>query len=271
MKIVPVIIPVYNLSWMTINLLISLKRCSFYEILPIVVDNASEESEFNKVSTFVVDNFAKFHIVRNESNLGFVKAVNQGIDIVLKRKYPFFFILNNDTLVTSNWDKKLVESLSKCNVAIVGPMTSPPNWRDVPSSQNIIENKLGYGELRDGLENLSNNLELIFKDEEDGSAEKVVDFLAFYCVGIKTSVVRRIGKLDEIYDMGLFDDDDYCHNVLINGYEIILRRDTYVHHYHRSTWIFKGDDYKDLLEKNRKVFISKWGFDPWDRLNNEKK
>ena len=260
----PIFIISYNLAWMTVNLLDSLKKCSFHEIFPIVIDNGSNPNELIAIRRKLTKDFlGSYNLVENGSNLGFVKAVNQGMHMVAGSEFPYFFIFNNDTLVTKDWDKNLVESLEKEGTGIVGPMTSPPNWRDVPSAQIMIKNKLRYDQVASNLEVWSKGL----RDNFSGM-EKVIDFLAFYCVGFKSSMVRDIGILDEDYGMGLFDDDDYCLRALQKGYKIILRKDTYVHHYHRSTWIEKGDNYQKMLEENRQVFIKKHGFDPWDRIKD---
>lgn len=262
MNKIGLIIPVYNLSWMTINLLESIKACSDLNSFHfIIVDNGSSLQEFEKVNNWLGENDVLFTDIRYFEPIGFVKAVNRGIEEVIKEGLDYFFVLNNDTIVTPGWDIALLQSLKKPNVAIVGPMTSPPDWRDLPGAKQLIRNKIPYARFKENMDSFAKNL-----DENFRGQEKKQEFLPFYCAGFNTHIVKRVGTLDEQFNMGLFDDDDYCHRIKEAGYKIILRQDVYVHHYHRSTWIQHDFDYFKLLDENRAIFIKKWGFDPWDRL-----
>jgi len=269
-KKIGLIVPIYNLSWMTINLFESIKACSnLKDFYFIVIDNGSTQEESDKVFLWLTDHFENgnnFYFSYTEKPVGFVKAVNEGIDEVLKQKLDYFFVLNNDTLVTKGWDLRLLKSLEKEEVGIVGPVSSPPNWRELPGAQVMIDRKLSYNNIKITIERWAYSLQLGL-----AGTEKEVKFLAFYCAGFKTKMVRKIGKLDTIFNLGLFDDDDYCIRALKGGWKFILRKDTYVHHYHRSTWIEHDYKYKKLLEENRKIFIKKHGFDPWKRVEKERK
>ena len=266
-KKIGIIIPVRNLSWMTINFLESLKANSDINKYRIyLIDNGSSAKEGKAVSDWLDKNAPNFEITVSKKALGFVKAVNIGIKRVMEDKLEYFFIFNNDTFVTAGWDDNLLESLKRDDVAIVGPMTSPPDWRDIPMAVTMIKDKIKYSQVAQALEGYSSHLKKAFR----GHYEKEVDFLAFYCVGLKTSVIQSLGMLDERFGMGLYDDDDYCYRIEKAGYKIMLRKDVYVHHYHRSTWIEHEIEYQELLKKNLEIFVDKWGFDPWERRKAKK-
>jgi len=269
-KRIGLIIPCYNLSWMTLNLFESIKACSNLEdFYFIVIDNGSILDESDRIFDWLCEHFdneSHFYFSYTEKPVGFIKAVNEGIDEVLKQKLNYFFVLNNDVIVTSGWDFRLLQSLKKDRVGIVGPISSPPNWRSLPGAKIMIEKKLRYLNIRETIERWANTLKTNL-----AGMEKEVDFLAFYCAGFRTKMVKEIGRLDEDFNLGLFDDDDYCLRAREAGWKLILRKDTYVHHYHRSTWIEHGADYMKMLEENRKIFIKKHGFDPWKRIEKERK
>src|SRR3989344_1397691 len=265
MTTVAIIIPVYNLSWMTINLLDSIKSSSkIKNLLIIIIDNGSSNKETKKVNGFLEENSFSYKLYKTEKPLGFVKAINKGIDIILDLGIDYFFILNNDTIVTSYWDIKLLKTLKKKSVGIVGPMSSPEYWPSLQKAQKMINSKIEYFQIKDSLESFVSQLK-----EESNKSEKNTDFLEFFCVGIKTSLIKKIGKLDEAYNIGLFDDNDYCYRTIKAGYKIILRQDAYVHHYHRSTFTKNKFDYPKLLEENRQIFVKKHGFDAW--INRKEK
>jgi O-antigen biosynthesis protein len=86
-----------------------------YEI--IVVDNDSKDETRNwlKKQKDIIT-------ICNESNLGFPKACNQGIDIATGDN---ILLLNNDTIVTENWLSNLLICLhSSDDIGAVGAVTN---------------------------------------------------------------------------------------------------------------------------------------------------
>ena len=103
-KNVDIIIPVFNETAITKNCLDSIDANSDTPYRLILIDNASGEE-----AKSYLEDFARSHnnatLVRNEANLGWVKAVNQGIKL---SKSPYICIMNNDTVVkTPGWLAKL--------------------------------------------------------------------------------------------------------------------------------------------------------------------
>lgn len=263
---VGIIIPFINLSWMTISCIKSIVDNTPKEQFTLYLENnGSDLEETEKIIKYLHTIDIEYVHTVHSTNLGFVKATNSGIERATRDGCSSVVFLNNDTIVTPGWLSRMVEiQNSYLKVGIVGPMTTPPSWRDMPKVKNIIKKKMGYEVLKpqvDGYaDTLKANLSGKIKDQE---------FLAFYCVLISTKMIKDIGILSEDYDIGLFDDDDYCYRARKNGWRIILAQDTYVHHYNNSTFIDQNIDYHKQLEKNRQVFISKHGFDPWDRVKGK--
>ena len=227
----------------------------------VIVDNGSSDKETKAVRDWLGENWdGDYKYSYSPKPLGFVKAVNIGMQEC--KNLDYFIVMNNDTLVTHGWLERLIDTLKKDDVGLVGPVSSPPDWRELPMGKSFIEQKLKYKQISGSLNGFTKQLIQHFDGVEQG-----LDFIAFYCVGMKTKIVQEIGQLDEIYNLGLFDDDDYCHRIKQAGYKIVLRRDVYVHHYHNSTFLEKHgkEKYMELLEENRKIFKKKWGIDPWDR------
>lgn len=261
-----IIIPTYNLSWMTINLLDSIRHTvdqGEYNI--VLVDNGSAEGEFSAVLKHVyLYHRSPGHIFHHtKEQLGFVKAVNRGISIARGAGCTNVFILNNDTIVTGDWFYRMGESLKQSTTGIVGCMTNGPDWRDYPHPQMMIKEKMSYEQIKKHIEPYSAaRARHFFGEVQD------VNFHPFFCVGMSMRMIEDIGMLDEDFGMGLFDDDDYCYRALQAGWKIKSRLDVYVHHYHRSSWIEHNIDYDKLLKENRTIFKNKHGFDPWDRVKS---
>lgn len=266
-----IIVPVHNLSWMTINMIDSLEATTdSSDIFLYIVDNNSDPQEVVSVSGRLSSFKGEKKMTRMRDNIGFVKSVNMGLkDMAIRRDIKSIFICNNDILFTNNAIDNLHHTITSDhgkNIGLTGGMTSPPNWADQPFAQAMIKNKMDYSRLSNSIEGFAEGLRGAYFDEP----VKYVKFLAFYCIAIHPEVIGDIGFLDENYGMGLFDDDDYCYRALSKGYKIALRKDVYVHHYHNST--FKDtigmEKYMEIMDKNRVIFKDKHGFDPWDRVKN---
>jgi GT2 family glycosyltransferase len=91
---VAVVIPSWNTSALTAKCLQSLSRSSLaLEVL--VVENASDDDS----AMMIARDFPLVRLLRNERNLGFARACNQGIR---NSKAPYVLLLNSDTEVAAD-------------------------------------------------------------------------------------------------------------------------------------------------------------------------
>jgi GT2 family glycosyltransferase len=96
----------------------SFKEKSF-EVL--VIDNNSQDN----TGEFLEKNFPQVTLIKNKTNLGFAKAVNQGL---VRALGEYIFLLNPDTLVSKNSLNILLEVMEKNKeIGIVGPKILSPN------------------------------------------------------------------------------------------------------------------------------------------------
>lgn len=113
--LVSIIIPFYNEYQYTINCLSYLHKNLTqkypYEII-LINDNSTEEMDFSKISGIT--------ILKNETNLGFLKNINKGIK---SAKGTYIYILNNDTEVQAGFLEELFYVFENYkNVGAVGSM-----------------------------------------------------------------------------------------------------------------------------------------------------
>ena len=110
-----VIIPVWNNAVLTqqcLNALAEVTDGVSYEV--VVVDNGSTDG----VETFLQTLGGDVQVIRNEQNLGFSKACNQGARAA---RGEFLVFLNNDTIPLKGWLSALVEEArAHADVAVVG-------------------------------------------------------------------------------------------------------------------------------------------------------
>lgn len=100
---VTIIFPNYNGGQEPLDCLQSIKNLAYPKdkIETIVIDNNSTDGSFEAIKK----EFKSTKLIKNTKNLGFAKAINQGI---LKSKTPFLFITNDDIVFEKNSLKNLI-------------------------------------------------------------------------------------------------------------------------------------------------------------------
>jgi GT2 family glycosyltransferase/2-polyprenyl-3-methyl-5-hydroxy-6-metoxy-1,4-benzoquinol methylase/tetratricopeptide (TPR) repeat protein len=206
-----------------------------YEL--IVVDNGSTDGtpEF-------LERMEDVRLIKNGENRGFPTAANQGIraargDVVV--------LLNNDTLVTTGWLRRMLEALERNRQAgLVGPCSNC-----VSGEQQV---HVSYADL-DALDGFAWQ----FGKARHGLTTRT-DRLVGFCLGMRREVIDRVGLLDERFGLGNFEDDDYCRRAMAVGFECVIAGDAFVHHFGSRSFAENGVDLARVLQRNRQLFDEKW-------------
>jgi len=143
------------------------------------------------------------YIIQNEDNLGFVKAVNQGL---LESTSPFVVVMNNDTEAVPHWLEKLRAPLVH-KYALSGPSTTTPDSWQGRCSRGISPVRLPVGHM-----------------------------LAFFCVMIRRDALLSVGVLDEDFGIGFGDDDNYSARAQAQGFGLVYVPEIVIPHHHRTTF-----------------------------------
>ena len=175
-------------------------------------------------------------VIRNDKNLGFPIAINQGI---AKARGEIIVLLNNDTVVSPGWLDRLSKHLETYDM--VGPVTNSISGPQQVSISDIF--------LPEGILEAS---ELIYKR----NAGRIVPFyrLVFFCVAIKRSVIEKIGVLDEQFSPGNFEDDDFCLRAIEAGFKLGIAEDTFIYHAGSATHKSLNIDHAELIRTNLSKF-----------------
>jgi GT2 family glycosyltransferase/glycosyltransferase involved in cell wall biosynthesis len=186
----------------------------------------------------------RLHVVRPGSNLGFARANNLAVELAGECEYVV--LLNDDVVVTDGWLGTLLRHLEDDTVGIVGPVT---NW-----TGNEARVDVDY----DGID----SMDAFATRHTAAHAGKTFDIasLAMYCVAIRRRLFDSLGRLDERFEVGMFEDDDFARRVRDAGLRVVCAEDVFVHHWGRASFSrMEQDQYDAVFEANRRRFEEKWG------------
>ncbi|MCK5306498.1 MAG: glycosyltransferase family 2 protein [Candidatus Omnitrophica bacterium] len=218
-----IIIVNYNGKELTLNCLKSIyEKLKGVEYETILVDNASSDDSVEVIEK----SYPQVNVIKNDDNLGFSKANNQGIKIA---KGDYILLLNNDTLLKEGDFSNLLEYMeSKADVGILGcRINNPdgslqlscykfPSMREMFTHYTLLTKLFPDSKLFGDYRNWPHN-----KIEE-------VDFVIGAFFLIKRAVIEKIGMLDENFFLNA-EESEYClrakkagfQTVFHPGYEII--------------------------------------------------
>ena len=243
---VSIIIPVFNAVALTKACLESIYRETSSKVPfdVVVIDNASRDT----TPRYLKEKRRRDHlnILRMKKNIGFGPAVNYGIQ---HSKGDFIVVLNNDTMVSPGWLENLLAPLeSDASIGIVSPVT----------------NYIGEGpQVDERAKDLPPDASAIVLHAKSIASRSGVIYepnrLVFFCVLIKRELVDIIGYLDESYEKGNYEDDDYCLRARVAGYKLAIAENSFVYHHGSVTFTKNRISHSQYMERNRERFYRKAG------------
>lgn len=196
----------------TIECLNSLAKIDYpnYEI--IVVDNGSTDESVEKlkaqISNLKINNQeSQIILIENKENLGFSGGNNIGIKYAMENRANYVLLLNNDTLVESDFLSELTRAgESDKKIGLIGPKIYfyPP---DRPARVWFAGGKINWLKTR-GSHCDYNQTDEEYKVLSSRPCQKT-DYLTGCCLLIKREVIEKIGGLSEDYFL-YYEDTDYC-------------------------------------------------------------
>ena len=233
-----IIIPCFNNLRYTRECIESLKRhtTSHHEV--IVVDNGSTDG-----TAAFIRRHGGIKLISNELNMGFAKAINQGLR---KAKGRYVVWLNNDVLVTPGWLERLITAAERSPwIGAVGPCTN----------EAVGAQQVEYVPYKDtGKSLLRFSQAWAMKHHlQTVSVPRLVGF----CLLVKQEAAAQVGLLDERFGIGCYEDYDYCLRLRQAGYEIVCALDVFVHHHGHKSFPNQKPPLAQA-EANREIFLDKW-------------
>jgi GT2 family glycosyltransferase len=201
-----------------------------------VVDNHSRDHSLS-----CLGNFSQYpiHLIKNESNLGYAKACNQG----LRRSTGDLLVtMNPDVEVGPDWLNRLSFHLMEKKVLIVGPMSlgiGGKQWAGPLRFPQSLEsaNRCFYRQNR----------------QQNLPAKYIIGCLMV----IKRQTLSEIGYLDEELFLGA-DDFDLSLRVRMAGYELRIARDVLVRHVCHVSFRHPDEHTNPMAKLSWQNFNRKW-------------
>ncbi|MGA3004646.1 MAG: glycosyltransferase [Acetobacteraceae bacterium] len=204
---VSIIIPAHNKFSTTYDCLDSIVKAlpdRSFEI--IIADDCSDDETLLAALVFA----GAVRIVRNTTNLGFVRTCNAGAALA-RGKYLFF--LNNDTLVKPGWLDELVQTFEQVpNVGIAGSKLLFPDGK-LQEAGGIIW-RLGdgwnWGRGRD-------------PNDPAFSFLRDADWVSGAALMIERTLFEQLAGFDEYYAPAYYEDTDLAFRVRALGKRVVMQ------------------------------------------------
>ena len=176
-----------------------------YEV--IVVDNGSQDMSPSRLK----NEFLDVHFIINKNNLGFARGCNLGIQEALQRDIEYILLLNNDTIVKSDFLEPAIQFFK--NDGRVGIVGGKIYYYHDPDRIWSVGGKVlwlrgdfsypGHGDVDHGQLNEA----------------KEMDFVSGALMLISRVVLEKAGFLPEEYFFG-YEDKEFCIRVARKGFKI---------------------------------------------------
>jgi GT2 family glycosyltransferase/glycosyltransferase involved in cell wall biosynthesis len=241
---VSIVIPVYNKVELTLACLESLAACTppdLYDV--VVVDNASTDGTPQLTDALEGD----VVIVRNEENLGFGRACNQGAG---RSSGEFVLFLNNDTVLLPGWLEPLIEAMDEDpRLAAVQPRLLYPD-----------------GRLNDagGLVFAAGDAWVYGKGHPVATAPQFMcrrapDYASGACLLVRRIAFEAVGGFDDRYAPAYYEDTDLSFALRAAGWKVLYEPASSIVHVEGGT---AGTDIGVGLKRyqgvNKAKFVAKW-------------
>jgi GT2 family glycosyltransferase len=243
-----VVVTYDNLAFSRMCLASILENTEYPNFEVLIVDNGSTDgsvAEFQRLQRDIPNVRAFF----NDRNLGLAPALNLGFR---EATGDILVILNNDIIVPRGWLTRLSRHLTDPALGLIGPSTN----------RTCNEAQLDFA-----YQTYAAYQAVAKAQRERHEGERIpIRMPMMFCTAFRRDTYERLGPLDEQYEVGMFEDEDYALRAKAAGYQVAWTPEVYIHHaYHASIGkLLPTGEYMRLVKLNQGRFEAKWGI-CWER------
>jgi len=258
---ISVVIPNYNGSKFLKNCLNSLEKDKIHFLRVIIIDNDSTDNSIDIFNGYRENNEKnvsniEYHLITNISNLGFSKAVNQGIELAINKGSEFICLLNNDVEIDSKFFYHLIEEIQKDDLifSVNSKMLQYNN-------RNLIDDAGDeytlFGWTKKSGDGLNKSTPKYSKSREIFSS----------CGGAslyRASILNEIGYFDENF-FAYMEDVDIGYRARIFGYKNVYSPDSIVYHIGSGSSGSRYNEFKIKLAARNNIWVIYKNM-PWPQI-----
>jgi len=249
------------------NLQALLRALSLYQAHFIIIDNASTDSTVSRIQSMQSALAAQhlFTLIKNKTNVGFTKAVNQGLAQCCSQ---YILILNPDTQLFPATLPPLIKFLELHQACgIVSPQflnldgSIQASCRRFPRHRDLLFLAVGLDKLF-SQSKIFNHWKM--GDFDFRSLQKVDQPQGAFLLTHRTAV-KQVGMWDEKFPM-FFSDVDWCRRFIAKGWEIFFLPDVQIVHdkgtsIHRNRLQMIWSSHRSFYDYFKKYYPGKiWQF-----------
>jgi GT2 family glycosyltransferase/glycosyltransferase involved in cell wall biosynthesis len=238
---VSVVVPVYNALELVRGCLQSIFEAgsnASFEVLVVNNGSRSDVAEWLEREESIRPQVR--HLYYAEP-LGFARAVNAG---AAKAAGETLIVLNSDTVVTPGWMEGLHDAL-KLDPSL-GAVTPSTNSAGDPAQMDFNTVDLPLAKAL-ALRAQKSKPKMLYLPQR----------ITFFCVGFRIDVWRSMGGLDESYQIGNFEDDDFCLKLRMAGYRLGVAQHIFVFHHNNGTFHANRINHNDCSKQNATIFAAR--------------
>jgi GT2 family glycosyltransferase/glycosyltransferase involved in cell wall biosynthesis len=236
--VVSVIMVVHNRFALTVAALASL-RDNIHEPVELILVDSGSTDETTRIETVIKGS----KLVRLDTNEGFVRACNAGLNLVTAETV---LLLNNDIRLSPRAVPAALQKLHSCSdIGAVGGKIVRTHgvlqeaggliWRDGSTS--------GYLRGHDPLEPAANYA-------------RDVDYCSAVFLLTPTALLKALGGFDPDYAPSYYEDTDLCVRMQELGFRVVYDPAVVVHHLEYGS-LDAADEAAVAMERGRKTFLRK--------------
>lgn len=220
----------------------SLSGIDAVDVEIVVVDNGSDNDTQHKLALAAARD-SRIKLVLNKENRGYAGGNNDG---VAKAQAESIVLLNSDTRVLPTSMPLLVRQLEKMSGPVMlGPVTNAAgNEQQIFFETGKVESVLEQGAT--------------WSRNAEGSMIKT-DQLSFFCVAMPKKTYLDLGGLDEGYNLGFYEDTDFCCRAVKSGVELQIMEEAFVYHAGSASFSTMPETVRKLLKQNKRRFRERNG------------
>ena len=186
----------------------SLKRIDYSNHRILVVDNGSTDGSAEWFDRM----YPEIEVVRNKKNLGYTGGNNIGIRRAIILSADYVLLLNNDTIVDSGFLTELINAVGHDkSIGIAGPTVF-----DYGSNSSVQ----ATGAIVRWYTGSTTRIELGTTGCDDARRRIEVDFVSGSCLLARTSIIERVGYLDDCF-FAHWEEIDWCVGAKNAGYKVV--------------------------------------------------